>query len=361
MARLTERERIEILMMVGYGDRLRTHDEACVLFNQEHPDRQPIARSTVSKLVAKFTETGSVKDLPRQGRPRISEEVRLNVLLEAEENPHHSSRQLALNNNVDQSFVVKLFRKEKYHPYKVQLIHELNKDDPDRRLQFCEELMLRCDEDPNFLNNIIFSDEATFCLNGTVHRHNCRYWSRENPHWTQESHSQRQGKLNVWIGIIGRRFLGPYFFEGNLTAARYLDFLQFDLIPALAVLFPNNQNADVPHQHIWFQQDGAPPHFAIYVRQYLDATFPERWIGRRGPIEWPPRSPDLTPLDFFLWGYLKSKVYFNRPNNLEELRQRIRAEVNQINPDIFERSVQSVYTRVGQCQMVGGEQFEHLR
>lgn len=361
MARLTERERIEILIMVGYGDRIRTHEEACELFNQEHLDRPPIVRSTVSKLVAKFTETGSVRDLPRQGRPRVNDETRLNVLLEAEENPQNSTRQLALNNNVDHSFVVKFFKKEKYHPYKVQLIHELNEDDPDRRLQFCEELMLRCDENPNFLNNILFSDEATFCLNGTVHRHNCRYWSRENRHWTQESHSQRRGKLNVWIGIIGRRLIGPYFFEGNITAARYFDFLRFDLMPALTAMFPHDHEPNVPHQDIWFQQDGAPPHFGINVRQYLDVTFPGRWIGRRGAIEWPPRSPDLTPLDFFLWGYLKSKVYFDRPNNLDGLRRRIRAEVENITPEVLERSVQSVYTRIGQCQMVDGKQFENLR
>jgi hypothetical protein len=51
---------------------------------------------------------------------------------------------------------------------------------------------------------------------------------------------------------------------------------------------------------------------------------------------------DLTPLDFFLWGYLKSKVYFNRPNNLDELRQRIRAKTEHITPEVLERSVQSV-------------------
>jgi hypothetical protein len=114
------------------------------------------------------------------------------VLVAAEENPLHSVRQLALNNNVDHSFVVKLFKKEKYHSYKIQLIHELNEDDPDRRVQFWEELMLRCDEDPDFLNNILFSDETTFCQNGTVHRHSWRCWSRQNPQWTQDSHSQRQ-------------------------------------------------------------------------------------------------------------------------------------------------------------------------
>jgi hypothetical protein len=78
------------------------------------------------------------------------------------------------------------------------------------------------------------------------------------------------------------------------------DFLRFDLVPALTAMFSNNHEADAPHQDISLQQDVARPHFGINVRQYLDATFPERWIGSRGAIEWPPRSPDLTPLIFFL-------------------------------------------------------------
>ena len=49
-----------------------------------------------------------------------------------------------------------------------------------------------------------------------------------------------------------------------------------------------------------FQQDGAPPHWGLQVRQFLSETFLDRWIGRDGPILWPPRSPDITPLDFFL-------------------------------------------------------------
>uniref|UniRef100_A0AAX7UMF9 Uncharacterized protein n=1 Tax=Astatotilapia calliptera TaxID=8154 RepID=A0AAX7UMF9_ASTCA len=50
----------------------------------------------------------------------------------------------------------------------------------------------------------------------------------------------------------------------------------------------------------FFQQDGAPPHYGCQVRAFLDEQFPGKWIGRRGPVEWPPRSPDLTPLDFYL-------------------------------------------------------------
>jgi hypothetical protein len=52
-------------------------------------------------------------------------------------------------------------------------------------------------------------------------------------------------------------------------------------------------------QGLWFQHDGAPTHYVEDFRRWLNATYPERWIGRGGSTEWPPRSPDLTQIDFF--------------------------------------------------------------
>lgn len=86
-----------------------------------------------------------------------------------------------------------------------------------------------------------------------------------------------------------------------------MELLRDDLVPALAVLYPNRDDPDIPDSALWFQQDGAPPHYSVAVRNYLNNTFPERWIGRRGTIEWPPRSPDLTPLDFFYGATLRVK------------------------------------------------------
>ncbi|KAK5648089.1 hypothetical protein RI129_002981 [Pyrocoelia pectoralis] len=70
-----------------------------------------------------------------------------------------------------------------------------------------------------------------------------------------------------------------------LARLKYLDFLQFKLIPALAVLYPNALDPDIPDETIWFQQDGAPPHHGIRVRQYLEIVFENRWISRRGFIQ----------------------------------------------------------------------------
>ena len=69
--------------------------------------------------------------------------------------------------------------------------------------------------------------------------------------------------------------------------------------------------------------------------QYLDSQFEDRVISRKSVRgrDWPARSPDLNPLDYFLWGFLKSKVYFPWPRNLDELEANIRREVGNLQPD----------------------------
>ena len=66
------------------------------------------------------------------------------------------------------------------------------------------------------------------------------------------------------------------------------------------------------------------------VRDWLDENFDGGWIGRRGPIRWPARSPDLTPLDFWLWGYLKEKVYAEKLQSVEELKRLITEKIAEI-------------------------------
>lgn len=358
---LSERHRIEILILLGCGDKIRSQQEVCALFNEKYPDNQ-INQGTVSKIFHKFEEHGTVRDLPRTGRARaLNEDKKLDIALEIVENPHISTVSLARNQDTSRTTVRRFLKNEKYHPYKVCLVQELLEDDYDRRLEFCEEMMRRCDGNNNFPRDIIFSDEATFYVNGVVNRHNYRFLSQENPHWIHEAHTQHPQKVNVWAGIINNRILGPFFFEENLTAERYLDFLTFDLVPALAQIFPHAMDPDIPNERLWFQQDGAPPHFGINVRRYLDEMFPHRWIGRRGTIEWPPRSPDLTPMDYFLWGYLKERVYQNRPGNIEDLKTKIRMEIRNLPAEVIRKAVDSFYYRLGDCQTANGEHFEHLR
>ncbi|KAJ8945321.1 hypothetical protein NQ318_009716 [Aromia moschata] len=202
---LNERDRIEILMMIGVGDRMRTQQEVCRLFHEMHPDREPVSQSTVSRIERKYRELGHVRDAPRQGRPKINENVQQDVILSALENPHCTVRQVSRDLNIGKSSVSNIFKKVKYHPYRVRLIHELAEDDFDRRTEFCEYMMDHNNQNNGFIANILFSDEATFFLNGHVNRQNTRYWSQENPHWMQEYHTQHPQKVNVWAGIVRNR------------------------------------------------------------------------------------------------------------------------------------------------------------
>jgi hypothetical protein len=72
---------------------------------------------------------------------------------------------------------------------------------------------------------------------------------------------------------------------------------------------------------MYYQLDGAPAHFDQVVRQYLNHKFPNRWIGCGGAQSWPPQSPDLNPLDYHVWGYMKAMVYAHKMNKREELLQ----------------------------------------
>ena len=150
-----------------------------------------------------------------------------------------------------------------------------------------------------FLKRNCFSDKAMFHVFGKLNKHNVKIWGSEHLHEIRE-HERNSLKVNVWCGIMCNQVIGPFFFhETTITADIYLDLLTKYVTPQLINSEPN----------IIFQQDGAPLHWGLCVCQFLNETFSDRWIGRDGPISWPPHSPDITPLDFFLWGYVKDTVY----------------------------------------------------
>ena len=85
----------------------------------------------------------------------------------------------------------------------------------------------------------------------------------------------------------------------------------------------------------------------IQVLDFIDRQFQgsDLTLNSRRGREWAPRSPDLTPLDYFLWGYLKSKVYVPRPANINELKRRITTEFNSIPADMIRWAVQDIVPR----------------
>ena len=113
---------------------------------------------------------------------------------------------------------------------------------------------------------------------------------------------------------------------------------------------------------MWFQHDGAPPHFSIVARQVLNRDYRNRWIGRSGPVSWPPRSPDLRPLDFFSWGYMKSLIYETPVQSEEDPIARIATAAGDISdrPRTIKRVHESLENRCRLCITCNGRQFEQF-
>ena len=107
-----------------------------------------------------------------------------------------------------------------------------------------------------------------------------------------------------------------------------------------------------------FQQDGAPPYWGLIVRDFLNETFPNRWIGRNGSAPWPPRSPDITPLDFFLWSYVKDRVYRTPVRDVETLQSRIIEVLATVNEEMLENTWREIEYRLVILRATNGAHVE---
>lgn len=327
---------------------------ALELYEQKFPNRRVPHRTIFKRLHRQLRNNESTFKTKRTKRFVCDEETETNVLAYFEINPGKSIRNLSNEINVSLASIQKILKKHKYHPYKYNLSQTLLPGDLQRRLEFCQLYVHYCRENPNNFKNILWSDEANFSNNGMFNRKNNHFWSRQNPLAVRTTNNQERFSLNVWCGMIASRIVGPHFYRGTLTAEVYLNFLMQILTD-----FTENVNlADLPN--ICFQQDGAPPHNSLIVSNSLINMFGDNWIGTHGPIPWPPRSPDLTPLDFYLWGYVKSKVYATSSRDIIELQNKIFDVITNIDGRTLLKAIRNIKKRAEKCIEVNGDIFEHL-
>ncbi|GFY15833.1 putative DD41D transposase [Trichonephila clavipes] len=182
-----------------------------------------------------------------------------------------------------------------------------------------------------------FLDEAHFWLNGYVNKQNCRIWREANPQVYVETPLHPE-KLTVWCALWAGGIIGSYFIKNDedhnvtVNGDRYRAMIT-------NIFIPESNNHDV--QELWFQQDGATCHTARATINLLKDTFGDRLISRFGLVNWPPRSCDLTPLDYFLWGYVKSLVYADKPQTLDHLEDSVRRVIADIRPQMLEKVIKN--------------------
>lgn len=346
--KFTNVEYADIIFIYGFcnGNGRAAEREYRLRFpGRRHPNHKTFSMVfQYSRQHGKFPTSAVVERVLQQGVQEHN-----NILNIVQENPNISTRRISSATGIPHWRVWRTLKRERYHPYHIQQVQRLEQGDDIRRLAFCRWLS----NHRPVIYRTLFTDEAQFTRDGVYNSRNNHKWAQENPHAIRQRHSQHRFSVNVWIGLVNTHLIGPYFFEERLTGDIYCNFLQ-NILP--------NMLENIRIRGMLFQHDGAPPHFSIQVREHLDNEYPNRWIGRGGPHEWPPRSPDCNPCDYFLWGHLKNEVYSVEIASRQHLIQRIVTTCEEIrnNPAMIRRAIGDLTKRARKCTEVGGGHFENL-
>ncbi|GFW10967.1 DUF4817 domain-containing protein [Trichonephila clavipes] len=212
-------------------------------------------------------------------------------------------------NNVNEFIIVVIPSPITEGPGSCQVIYSqfglaIHQNDHQARRRFVEWAQNEIAVVPDFHTRILFSDEAHFWLNGYVNKQNCRIWSEANP--------------QVYV--------------------------ETPLHP----------------EKLTFQQDGATCHTARATIYLSKDTLGDRLISRFGPVNWPPRSCDLTPLDYFLWGYVKLLVYADKPQRLDHLEDNIRRVIADIRPQMLEKVIENWTSRLDYIRASRGSHMPEI-
>lgn len=276
------------------------------------------------------------------------------VLNSVRRDPTISTRRLSIQLGISKNKVWRVLRRNHLHPFHYTPVQELLPVDLPNRANFCRLLLNNEEHNPSYLSSILWTDESTFTRDGITNFHNLHEWQPENPHVKRESSFQRRFSVNVWCGIIGNNFIGPILLPERLNSQNYLEFLN-ETAPTVLDSIPL-----MMRNTFLYQQDGAPAHYGRQVLNWFDINYPGRWIGRSGPIAWPARSPDLTPLDFSVWGYLKGEVYKTNIQTREQLVDRINNAGNKIKENLENFNMcAAIKRRLQLCLLQNGNHFEN--
>ena len=214
-------------------------------FMLEYPGTAP-SIDTIRRILADFSTTANAFK-NKENRPplqyttaQLSEDIKINVCaliqLTAQENTNYTLNKIANDVGISKSSVRKILKEQRYHAYKKQEHQALIRNEPDRRITYCELMTEELRNNPDLLNNIVFSDECKIFLCHGPNKQHVRFWRTNAPEDVMETHTQYQQKVNVWAGMYKSHVIGPFFFEGNITGQSYLQMLTDNVLPAIRML-----------------------------------------------------------------------------------------------------------------------------
>jgi hypothetical protein len=241
------REMADMYFMNGHAN--GNSREARRHYAEHYPQCRIPSQKLFTTLHQSLSESGTFA--PRvsdRGRPLSvrTPDMEVHILRRAEEDPGTSERRTAAAEGIGVPLVWKILYEQSLYPYHIQQVQALTPPDDHARVVYCHWLLAKCIVNSRFVPNILFTDEAGFTRAGIVNFHNIHVWVDDNPHTTVASRHQHQFSINVWVGIIADKLLGPVVLPNRLTGAVYHCFLVNDL-PVFLEHVPLHQR-----QHIWF-------------------------------------------------------------------------------------------------------------
>ena len=272
--------------------------------------------SSLKALVKKYRENGSMERKKGSGRPRSARTPENEAYVEEmicsqEDQPgtHETPRKIAEEIEISHSSVCRIVRDKGYNQFKRLKTPQMNEATRKRRVDRASGLAEKFAKNPRMIERAVFQDESDFPLQVPLNSQNDRVYykgkKKDVPDQNLFHETNRQSvKAMVSAALTWHGVTRPIFVNRKglkVNAANYKKHLKKELFPAIEKVYPRND---------WiFIQDGATSHTSNTVQQFLKETIPRRFIRK---VQWPPKSRDSNPLDYFFWNEIKRKVYQGR-------------------------------------------------
>ncbi|GFV38957.1 DUF4817 domain-containing protein [Trichonephila clavipes] len=264
MAEYTNAEKAD--MIVAYGATDCNGRAAQRLYAETPPVRRTPAHTMFARLHQQLCETGSfqkaARNRDRTARTELNEEIVLDMV---ETTPSLSTRGIANEIGISYSSVWRILDDSALHPFHYQRVQSLKECDFAPRQAFSQWYLQQRIANPFLQPPCCSQMRRLFSREGIFNTHNSHSWAAANPHITRTRAAQDRFLVNVWAGILGDHLIGPYILPDRLTGPRYLIFLE----QVLPQLLDSAHVTAATRTSMWFQQDGAPTHFSISVRNHL--------------------------------------------------------------------------------------------
>lgn len=215
-------------MISVYIETGKRPDQACQIYLERYPERRQPHKLLFQKLERNLKEFGSFSKPRSKKYVKDNDQKEENVLGFVNAFPSTSSRKIETAMGVPRKTALGILRKYNYRPYHVSVNQFLYPGDYERRIRFCRWYIAQCQENENFFENVIWSDETHVTNCGLFNRHNTHHWADQNPYQRRQRRQQGRFGLNISCFIKGNK-LSYVIFEENLNSGTYLRILDENL------------------------------------------------------------------------------------------------------------------------------------